>query len=156
MATVRESIEVDVPVQTAYNQWTQLEDFPKFMEGVKSVQQVDDTHVRWVAEIGGQEHEWLAEVSNQERDRRISWRSVDGKYTSGEVMFEPAGTDQTRIDIEMTYDPEGFKEAVGSTLGIDSRRVKGDLERFKELVESQGVETGAWRGEVRQGQVTDR
>jgi uncharacterized membrane protein len=156
MATVRESVELDVPVQTAYNQWTQFEEFPKFMEGVESVQQLDDTHLRWVAEIGGQRHEWEAEITHQEPDRRVAWRSREGKYVSGDVKFTPVVPDRTRIDVEFTYDTEGLTEALGSALGADDRRVKGDLKRFKELIESRGVESGAWRGEVHEGEVRRR
>lgn len=156
MATIEKSIEVDVPVSTAYNQWTQFEEFPRFMEGVKAVRQLDDSHLEWTAEIGGEEHTWQAEITNQEPDRLISWRAVDGKYNSGKVRFEPLGPNQSRIDVEMTYDAEGMKEALGSALGFDSRRVSGDLDRFKEFVEARQSETGAWRGEVRQGTVTDR
>jgi uncharacterized membrane protein len=154
MATVNESIDVDVPVSTAYNQWTQFEEFPRFMEGVKSVRQLDDTHLHWVAEFGGERHEWDAEVSEQVPDRVVAWRARDGKYNSGRVRFEPLGADRTRIDVEMVWEPEGLKEELGSALGSDSRRVKGDLERFKELIERRGVETGAWRGEVHQGERT--
>jgi len=154
MATVNESIEIDVPVSTAYNQWTQFEEFPKFMEGVESVRQLDDTHLHWVAEFGGQRHEWDAEITEQEPDRVIAWRALEGKYNSGRVRFEPLGEGRTRVDVELMWEPEGIKEELGSALGADSRRVKGDLERFKELVESRGVETGAWRGEVRQGERT--
>jgi uncharacterized membrane protein len=154
MASVNESIELDVPVSTAYNQWTQFEEFPQFMEGVESVRQLDDTRLRWVAEFGGERHEWEAEISEQEPDRLISWRARDGKYTSGRVHFEPLGADRTRIEVEMQWEPEGLKEELGSALGSDSRRVRGDLERFKELIERRGVETGAWRGEVHQGERT--
>jgi uncharacterized membrane protein len=153
MATVKESIDVDVPIQTAYNQWTQFEEFPSFMEGVEAVKQTDDTHLHWSAEIGGKRHEWDAEITNQEPDRRVAWRARDGKYNSGEVTFEPQGADRTRINVEMTYDAEGLKESLGSAVGADDRRVKGDLKRFKELIESRGVESGAWRGEVHQGDV---
>jgi uncharacterized membrane protein len=154
MATVNESIDVDVPVSTAYNQWTQFEEFPRFMEGVKSVRQLDDTHLHWVAEFGGERHEWDAEVSEQVPDRVVAWRARDGKYNSGRVRFEPLGADRTRIDVEMVWEPEGLKEELGSALGSDSRRVNGDLKRFKELIERRGVETGAWRGEVHQGERT--
>jgi uncharacterized membrane protein len=151
LASVSESIEVDVPVQTAYNQWTQFEEFPRFMEDVESVTQLDDAHLRWVAEVGGKRHEWKAEITHQEPDRRIAWRALDGKYVSGEVTFEPLGPDRTRIDVEFTYDAEGLAETLGSAVGMDARRVQGDLKRFKEFVESRGVETGAWRGEVHRG-----
>jgi uncharacterized membrane protein len=153
MATVNESIVVDVPVDMAYNQWTQFEEFPQFMEGVKSVQQIDDTHLEWTAEIGGQEHTWQAEIGEQQPDRLVTWRALEGKYNSGKVQFEPMDG-KTRIDVEMTYDADGWKESVGSALGFDDRKVKNDLERFKEFVESRAMETGAWRGEVRKGTVT--
>ena len=156
MATIEKSIEVEVPVNVAYNQWTQFEEFPRFMEGVKSVRQLDDTHLQWTAEIGGQEHSWEAEISQQVPDRLISWRALEGKYNSGKVTFESLGPNQTRINVEMTYDAEGMKEALGSALGFDSRRVDGDLERFKEYVERRQRETGVWRGEVHQGTVADR
>jgi uncharacterized membrane protein len=152
MARVEESFEVNVPVSTAYNQWTQFEEFPKFMEGVESVKQIDDTHLRWVAEIGGKRHEWEAEIVEQKPDKRIAWRAVDGHENSGTVSFEPVSENQTRIDVVMEHETEGMVESLGSALGADSRRVKGDLERFKELVESRGAETGAWRGEVERGE----
>jgi uncharacterized membrane protein len=152
MARVEESIEVNVPVSTAYNQWTQFEEFPKFMEGVESVKQIDDTHLRWVAEIGGKRHEWEAEITEQKPDQKIAWRAVDGHHNSGIVTFEPVSQTETRINVVMEHETEGMVESLGSALGADSRRVKGDLERFKELVESRGAETGAWRGEVEQGQ----
>jgi uncharacterized membrane protein len=155
MAEVHESIEVEVPVSTAYNQWTQFEEFPRFMEGVKSVRQIDDTQLRWAAELGGKEHEWKAEILEQVPDRRIAWQSVDGKGINGEVTFEPVGTDHTRVEVQFGWDPDDLLESLGSAVGVDDRRVKGDLERFKELVESRGVESGAWRGEVRGGQRTD-
>ena len=156
MASVQESIEVDVPLSVAYNQWTQFEEFPSFMEGVESVRQVDDTHLHWAAEIGGKRHEWDAEITHQEPDKRIAWRAKEGKYNSGNVTFQSVGANRTRIDVELTYDTEGLVESLGSALGADDRRVKGDLERFKELIESRGAETGAWRGEVEKGEVRTR
>jgi len=154
MARIEESIEVDVPVSTAYNQWTQFEEFPKFMEGVESVKQVDDTHLRWVAEIGGKRHQWDAEIVEQKPDQRVAWRALDGHYSSGTVAFEPIEANHTRLTVVMEHETEGLMESLGSALGADSRRVKGDLERFKELIESRGVESGAWRGQVEQGQRT--
>jgi uncharacterized membrane protein len=154
MARVEETIEVNVPVSTAYNQWTQFEEFPKFMEGVESVNQIDDTHLRWVAEIGGKRHEWQAEITEQVPDQRVAWRALDGHYNSGIVKFEPVDTNRTRIHVTIEHETEGLTETLGSALGADGRRVKGDLERFQELVESRGVETGAWRGEVHQGERT--
>ena len=154
MGAIRASTEVNVPVSTAYNQWTQFEEFPRFMEGVESVTQLDDTHVRWVAEIAGKRHEWEAEITHQEPDRLISWRATDGKDNAGQVTFDRIGDDRTRVDVEMSYDTEGIVEQLGSAVGLDERRVNGDLERFKELLESRGAESGAWRGEIRQGDVT--
>ena len=152
MATVKESIEVDVPVSTAYNQWTQFEEFPKFMEGVESVKQIDDAHMRWVAEVGGKRREWTAEIVGQIPDQKIAWRATDGNGPNGIVEFEPLGQDKTLITIDMAYEAEGLTEQLGSAVGVDSRQVKSDLERFKQLIESRGVESGAWRGEVRAGE----
>ena len=148
MARVEETIEVNVPVSTAYNQWTQFEEFPQFMEGVESVQQVDDTHLLWTAEIGGKTEEWRAEITEQHPDHRVAWKAVEGRDNAGVVTFHQIDENTTRIAVQMDWDPDGIVEATGSALGADGRRVKGDLERFKELIESRGVETGAWRGEV--------
>jgi uncharacterized membrane protein len=152
MSSIEESIEVEVPVSTAYNQWTQFEEFPRFMEGVESVTQVDDTHLRWVAEVGGSRHEWKAEISEQRPDERVAWHATDGKSNAGVVTFHRLDEGRTKVMVQMDYEPEGMKESLGSALGSDARRVKGDLERFKELVESRGAESGAWRGEVDQGE----
>jgi uncharacterized membrane protein len=147
-STIERSIEVDVPVRTAYNQWTQFEEFPEFMEGVESVQQTDDTHLLWTAEINGQREEWKAEITDQVPDQRIAWRAVDGKSNSGVVTFHPLDENRTRVMVQMEFEPEGMMQKLGSALGSDDRQVKGDLERFKEFVETRGVETGAWRGTV--------
>jgi uncharacterized membrane protein len=155
MAEVRESIEVQVPVSTVYNQWTQFEQFPQFMENVESVKQIDDAHLRWIAEIGGQQHEWTAEITRQEPDKVVGWRSVDGKGISGEVRFEPIA-EGTLVDVTMTWEPEGFLESLGEKVGVDTLGVKRDLDNFKKVVESRGVETGAWRGEVLEGERLDR
>jgi uncharacterized membrane protein len=152
MARVEQSIDVNVPVTTAYNQWTQFEDFPRFMDGVESVKQIDDTHLHWVAEIGGNREEWDAEITHQEPDRKVAWRALDGHFNSGTVIFEQLGDNQARINVVIEHETEGLTETLGSALGADSRQVKGDLERFKEFVESRGTETGAWRGEVHQGE----
>jgi uncharacterized membrane protein len=151
METIKESIEVNVPVTTAYNQWTQFEEFPKFMESVESVEQVDDTHLRWVAEVSGERREWQAEIVDQVPDKKVAWRAVDGSGPNGVVTFEPLGEGKTMVVVEMSYEPEGVKEQLGSKIGLDSRGVKQDLERFKQLIETLGVETGAWRGEVHAG-----
>jgi uncharacterized membrane protein len=148
-------MDVNVPVSTAYNQWTQFEEFPQFMENVESVTQLGDTHLRWIAEIGGKREEWKAEITHQEPDKVIAWRSIEGRENAGRVEFEPLGPDRTRIEVTMTWEPEGLAEAAADKIGISDRAVKVDLERFKELVESRGVETGAWRGEVLEGQRVD-
>jgi uncharacterized membrane protein len=151
MATVEKSIEIDVPVRTAYNQFTQFEEFPRFMEGVEEVRQVDDTHLHWIADIAGKTHEWDAEITEQRPDEVIAWRSLDGKTNSGHVTFRPMGENRCEVTVRMGWDEEGLTEKLGSTFGFDDRRVKGDLERYKEMIEQRGVETGAWRGEVHQG-----
>ena len=153
MPTVEKSIEVEVPVRTAYNQWTQFEEFPSFMESVESVTQLDDTHVRWVVQIAGKRHEWEAEITYQDPDRHIAWRSVDGKTNTGSVRFDSLGDERTRMRVRMTWEPEGAAESAGEKLGVDDRGVRADLKRFKELIEGRGGETGAWRGEVREGEV---
>jgi uncharacterized membrane protein len=150
--TIDESIEANVPVSLAYNQWTQFEDFPLFMEGVEHVQQLDDIRLHWVAKIGGKTAEWDAKILEQRPDRQISWISEDGKKTRGTVTFEPRGEGKTLVRLSMSYQAEGSIEQLGSAAGLDARRVRGDLERFKELVESRGEESGAWLGEVEAGQ----
>jgi uncharacterized membrane protein len=150
--TIDASIEVNVPVSTAYNQWTQFEDFPLFMEGVDHVQQLDDTRLHWVATIAGKRAEWDAKILEQHPDRQISWISEDGKKTRGTVTFEPRGESKTLVRLSMSYQAEGPAETVGSAAGLDTRRVQGDLQRLKELIESRGVESGAWRGEVAAGE----
>ena len=155
METVKETIEVNVPVSTAYNQWTQFADFPKFMDGVKSVEQLDDTHLRWVAEVGGESRDWQAEIVEQVPDQRIAWRATDDEGPNGLVRFEPLGEATTLVTVEMSYEPEGLKESVGALLGRDDSQVKEDLERFKQLVENREVPTGGWRGEIQSGQVVE-
>jgi uncharacterized membrane protein len=150
--TIEESIEVIAPVSTAYNQWTQFEDFPLFMEGVDHVQQLDDTRLHWVATIAGKQAEWDAKILEQHPDRQISWVSEDGKKTRGTVTFEPRGEGKALVRLSMSYQAEGPAEALGSAAGLDALRVRGDLERFKELIESRGAENGAWRGEVAAGE----
>jgi uncharacterized membrane protein len=148
LTTVEQHIDIDVPVRTAYDQWTQFEEFPTFMEGVESVTQLDDTHVRWVAEIGGARREWDAEITEQHPDHRIAWRSVDGKSNAGVVTFHRLDEARTRVTVQIDHEPEGIVEKAGTVLGFDDRRVKGDLTRFKELVESRGAPSGSWRGNV--------
>ena len=151
---IKEEIEVDAPLSSVYNQWTQFEDFPEFMEGVETVEQLDDARLRWVAKVAGKRAEWEAKILHQDPDERISWQSTDGKQTTGTVTFEPAGEERTRIRVTMTYTPEGPLERAGSALGLDNRRVRGDLGRFKELIEGRGVESGAWRGEIDEAKKT--
>ena len=151
MSRIHEQIDADVPITTAYNQWTQFEEFPRFMEGVEEVRQLDDTRLHWKAEIGGQTREWEAKIVEQEPDRVVAWRSDQGVTLSGRVTFEEFAPDRTRIILEMEFDPEGFVETTGDVLGIVKHRAKGDLKRFKEFIEGRGVETGAWRGRVESG-----
>ena len=151
METVERSITVNVPVSTAYNQWTQFEDFPHFMTGVEEVRQEGDTHLFWRANIAGKTVEWEAEITKQEPDSLISWRSTTGAQNAGTITFESEGASSTRVNLSLEYEPEGFVENVGSTLGLVGARVEGDLQRYKEFIESRGTETGAWRGEVGSG-----
>ena len=149
MERIVKSIEVECPVTTVYNQWTQFEEFPRFMEGVKEVVQLDDKGLHWVAEIGGKTKEWNARITEQIPDQRIAWTSEAGEYTSGLVTFEPIGPNRTRVTLELSYDPKGMLEAAGDALGVVSRRIEKDLERFKEFIENRQRETGAWRGTIR-------
>jgi len=150
MQSIEESVEVDVPVRTAYNQWTQFEEFPQFMDGVESVRQVDDTHLHWVAEVGGKRREWEAEITEQVPDDRIAWTATDGKRNAGVVTFHRIDDERTKIMLQLDWEPEGMVEALGAKAGQDARQVKSDLAKFKELIESRGTESGAWRGEVQQ------
>jgi uncharacterized membrane protein len=150
MSTIEQSIDVDVPVRTAYDQWTQFEEFPKFMEGVEEIRQVDDTHLHWRTKIAGKVKEFDAVITEQTPDQRIAWTSEDGPEHAGVVTFHRLGEGQTRVMVQMDYEPQGAAEKVGDALGLVKRRVKGDLERIKELNEDRGTETGAWRGEVNQ------
>jgi uncharacterized membrane protein len=148
VSTMEKSIHVDVPIQQAYNQWTQFETFPQFMEGVDVVKQVDDTHLHWKAEIAGVTREWDAEIVDQTPDERITWRSLAGTKNDGTVSFAPDSGDGTRVTLRLEYEPEGIAEKSGDLLNIVERRAQGDLERFKDFIESRGTETGAWRGDV--------
>ena len=148
MSTIEKSIEVHAPLSTVYNQWTQFEEFPQFMEGVDEVRQLDETHLHWVASFGGSQHEWDAEITEQLPDERVAWRNTDGKDNAGVVTFHRLDADNTRVMVQMDFVPEGIKEKIGDALGAPDRRVQADLERFKEMIESRGVESGAWRGEV--------
>ena len=152
MANIEQSVDVQVPVRTAYDQWTQFEDFPKFMEGVEEVRQVDDTHTHWRTKVAGKEKEFDAVISEQTPDQRIAWESQDGPEHAGVVTFHRIDDGVTRVMLQMDYEPEGVVEKAGDALGLVTRRVTADLGRFKEMIESRGAggETGAWRGEVDQ------
>jgi uncharacterized membrane protein len=156
MPKVDDSIEVQVPIQQAYNQWTQFEEFPKFMEGIQSVQQLDATHVRWVAEIRGESREWTTEITEQQADEKITWKTIDGEVRNdGVVTFEKLGERQTRVNLEMDVEGESATENMAGDLpGVVKGQVHDDLERFKQLIESRGEETGAWRGEIEDGETT--
>ena len=148
MERVEKVIDVNCPLRSVYNQWTQFEEFPRFMTGVKEVRQLDDTHVHWRAEIWGQDKEWDAEITEQEPDTRISWKSVSGAPNAGTVRFEPLDAQSTRVRLTMAYEPEGLVDKAGDALGIFSRRVETTVEEFKKFVEKRAKETGGWRGEV--------
>jgi uncharacterized membrane protein len=153
MPSIKKDIDVNVPVHTAYDQWTQFESFPQFMDGVKEVVQLDEKTLRWRAEVGGKEQEWEAEITEQMPDRHIAWHSTTGTPNAGSVMFESLGTDKTRVSLELAYEPQGTQEKVGDALGVLDRRVDGDLRRFKEFIEQRRTPTGAWRGEIHGGEV---
>jgi uncharacterized membrane protein len=154
MPKIEDTIEVQVPVQQAYNQWTQFEDFPKFMEGIQSVQQLDDTHVQWVAEIRGESRQWTTQITEQRPDEKVAWKTIEGDVRNdGVVTFEPMGDAQTRVNVQMDVESDSKAENVaGDLLGVVKSQVRGDLERFKQLIENGKEETGAWRGEVRGGE----
>jgi uncharacterized membrane protein len=154
METIEQSIEVDAPCRTVYNQWTQFEEFPEFMEGVEQVRQLDEKRLHWVAEIAGKRHEWDAEIYEQTPDQAIAWRSTSGVRNEGVVRFEALPENRTRVHVRMSFEPQGTMEKVGNALGVASARVKGDLKRFKEFIEARGTETGAWRGEIHHGEAS--
>ncbi|MDT0164660.1 SRPBCC family protein [Actinotalea sp. AC32] len=148
MPSVQESIDVEVPLSTVYNQWTQFEDFPHFMGGVDSITQVNDTLTHWKTSIGGVDREFDAEITEQHPDERVAWKSVDGKTHAGVVTFHRLSDTSTRVMVQIDWETESLVEKAGAALGVDDRQVKKDLERFKEFIESRGVETGGWRGDV--------
>jgi uncharacterized membrane protein len=147
------SVDVDCPIRTVYNQWTQFEEFPHFMEGVRSVRQVDDTHLVWDVEIAGVEREFNATITEQHPDMRVAWTTTDGPYQAGVVTFHRIDDMTTRVTLQMDYEPEGFVENVGDKLGFVRGRIEGDLRRFKDFIEDRQRETGSWRGDVEGGQV---
>lgn len=155
MSRFEHTIDVDVPIREAYDQWTQFEHFPEFMEGVESVVQLDDKHLEWTADIAGQRRTWTAEITDQTPDTRIAWKSTSGTENAGAVLFAPNGPDRTTITLRIDAEPEGVVETVGDALGFLERRTKGDLERFKSYIEDRRVATGAWRGEIHGDRVQD-
>jgi uncharacterized membrane protein len=156
MSQIVETVDVDVDVRTAYNQWTQFEEFPRFMEGVEHVEQLDDRKLHWRASVAGKHEEWDAVISEQVPDKRIAWTSTTGATNAGVVTFHFLDDTKTRVTLQMDYDPEGLTETIGDKLGFVSRRVEGDLERFKGFIEKKGFETGAWRGEIQHSSETSR
>ena len=150
MSTIEKSIDVHVPVQVAYNQWTQFEEFPRFMEGIEEVKQLDEKRLHWRANVGGKEKQWDATITEQAPDQRIAWRNTTGSTNAGVVTFHHINDNTTRIMLQLEYEPEGVVENVGDIVGVVSRRVQGDLQRFKEFIEARGTETGAWRGKIKQ------
>ena len=148
MSLVEKSVTVNVPVTTAYNQWTQFEEFPRFMEGVVSVTQIDNKHLRWHTNIGGKDQQFDAEITEQIPEARIAWRTLSGEKHAGVVTFHRLSDRETRVMLQMEYEPQGAIEKIGDLLGVFSRRMERDLEHFKEFIECRGVETGAWRGEI--------
>ena len=154
MSKIESSIDVDVPVRVAYDQWTQFEEFPRFMEAVESVTQLDDTHLRWVAKIAGVRKEWEAEITQQEPDQRVAWTSTSGAKNAGSVDFHRVDDRTTRVTLTMEVEPDGAVETVGNAIGVPEREVEGDLKRFKEFIETRDAPTGAWRGSVEQNHVS--
>jgi uncharacterized membrane protein len=150
MSTITESIDVRVPVRTAYNQWTQFEEFPEFMDSVEEVRQLDDKRLHWKAKVAGKTKEWDARITEQTPDQRVAWTSTSGDGNAGAVTFHRIDENTTRVTVQMDVQPEGVVEAAGDAIGVPAREVKGDLERFKEFIERRGRETGAWRGEIEQ------
>ncbi len=153
MASTLKTIDVDVPVNVAYNQWTQFEEFPKFMEGVKEVRQLDDKRLHWRAEVGGKAEEWDAVITEQHPDERIAWTNTTGAKNAGVVTFHRLSDTSTRVALQLDYEPEGLVENVGSALGVVERRVDGDLKRFKQFIEARGHASGAWRGDTPRARV---
>jgi uncharacterized membrane protein len=154
MSQIIETIDVEVPVRVAYDQWTQFEEFPRFMDAVEKVEQLDDTTLRWTAKIAGVTKTWTAKITEQSPDQRIAWDSIQGAKNAGVVTFHRLDDRKTRVTLQLDVEPEGPVESAGDALGFVQRQAKGDMERFKKFIEQQGVASGAWRGEVRQDDVT--
>ncbi|MEO8570097.1 MAG: SRPBCC family protein [Chloroflexota bacterium] len=151
MSQIVETIDVDVPVRTAYDQWTQFEEFPLFMDAVEQVEQIDDTHLAWAANLNGVKKQWTAEITEQTPDERVAWHATEGAQNAGVVTFHRLADAETRVTLQLDVEPEGPLEKAGDALGFVARQAKGDMERFKRFIESRGTETGGWRGTVAQG-----
>jgi uncharacterized membrane protein len=149
-SSIVETIEINVPVRTAYNQWTQFEDFPQFMDSVKEIRQLDDKHLHWRANVAGEEKEWDAEITEQIPDKRIAWRSVTGVPNGGVATFHKISDSTCRVTVQMDYQPENAAEKLGDAFGAVRMELRGNLQKFKEMLESRGKETGAWRGSIAQ------
>ena len=156
MSVIEKTVEVQCPLNKVYNQWTQFETFPRFMDGVDEIRQIDDTHLHRHARIPGVDREWDAQITEQIPDRKIAWRSISGPENGGTVMFQPVDAQRTRVTLRMEYDPKGFVENAADMIGTIERRVEGDMKRFREFIEDRGQETGAWRGDVSGGSVRDK
>jgi uncharacterized membrane protein len=150
MSEIMEAVDVDVAVRTAYDQWTQFESFPEFMDGIKQVRQLDDRTLEWVADVAGKEKRWKATITEQEPDQRIAWTSTEGARNAGVVTFHRLGEGRSRVTLQLDVEPDGPLETVGDALGVVKNRVKDDMKRFKAFIEARGIETGAWRGEIKQ------
>ena len=148
MSTVEKSIQVDVPVSTAYNQWTQFESFPQFMDGVDRIDQISPTMTHWVTSIGGVHRQFDAEITEQLPDERVAWTSTEGSKQAGVVTFHRLDENTSKVMLQMDFEPEGLVETAGDKLGVVGRRIEGDLKRFKSFIESRGTEEGGWRGTV--------
>ncbi|MFI7022036.1 SRPBCC family protein [Micromonospora sp. NPDC049900] len=148
MSGVTEHVDVAVPVRTAYDQWTQFEEFPHFMEGVEEVRQLSDTLTHWTVEIAGVKREFDAEITEQLPDERVAWHSTGGTKHAGVVTFHRLDEQNSRVSLQLEFDPQGVLEQAGDKLGVVDRRAKGDLQRFKQFIERRGQETGSWRGTV--------
>lgn len=155
MPTATSTIEVDVPLRTAYNQWTQFESFPRFMDGVEKVEQRDDATTYWVMSVGGVKREFEARITDQEPDRHIAWHSTGELQQGGRVEFRPKGADHTEVTLTLDWEPEGFVENAGAVLQVDDALVATDLKMFKDFIEDRGVEEGGWRGEIDGGRSVD-
>ncbi len=151
MTSVTESVDVEVPISVVYNQWTQFESFPEFMNGVERIIQTDDRHSHWVTKIGGADREFDTEITEQHPEERVAWKSTDGTTHAGVITFHRLSEQSTRVTAQIDWQPEGLVEKAGAVLGVDDHQVKADLKRFKKFIESRGQETGGWRGDVPAG-----